>query len=385
MSKIHRLTPVEISRTSKLGWLADGGGLYLRIRKNGSKSWVFRNIKFGKRTDISLGSVNTITLPMAREIAAECRLAALEGRSIKAVLKRDDKPKTFLDAAIAITQRRKASWKSDKTAIKWRRGLMDHCKSLHSLPVGQITVKDIEDVLAPLWYTQNHSARETRGRIEQALDLATVLGWREGDNPARWKGGLEHLLPDHKPKVRHQPALPYKQAPLFYRTLTDSLLDTRRALAFNVLTASRGHMVREAVWSEFDIEAREWIIPASRMKQSDEDHIVPLTGRMIALLPEAGSGLVFPYRGKGFSENAFKSALKALGYNQYTAHGFRSTFKDWAADNTDFPDEVSELALAHKVGSSVRRAYRRGAGMAKRRQLMQTWCEFLHDTGRPSI
>ena len=158
--------------------------------------------------------------------------------------------------------------------------------------------------------------------------------------------------------------------------MTNSHHAPRAALALTILTASRGHMVRHALWSEFDLERNLWTVPAGRMKRNDDDHIIPLTNDMIKLLPASGSGLVFPYRGKGFSENAFRSTLKAMG-EPYTAHGFRSTFKDWASDCTDFPDEMSELALAHKVGSSVRRAYRRSKGIEKRRELMRAWCDFL--------
>lgn len=381
MGKIHRLTPLEVQKTTRQGYIADGGGLYLRVRSNGAKTWVFRTFRNKKPRDITIGPVHTIDLSHARKLAADMRLATLEGRDPKAAMNRDTGEKTFKDAAIAVTERRRTSWKSDKTAIKWRRGLMEHAASLHDMPVGQVTVKDVERVLLPIWYSQNHSARMTRGMIEQALDLATVMGWREGDNPARWKGALEYLLPDHNPKVRHHAAMPYKLAPAFFSELLASQHPTRKALALTILTASRGHMVREAIWGEFDLKERLWIVPSDRMKRSDQDHIVPLTDQMIDLLPDPGDGLIYPYRGKGFSENAFRSTLKAMGHD-YTAHGFRSTFKDWAAEKTDYADELSELALAHKVGSSVRRAYRRGSSIERRRQMMKDWGDFLYAAGK---
>lgn len=371
-----------VKNTTKIGWLADGGGLYLRVRAEGTKTWIYRQTKNKRRIDLTIAPINTLSLAAARKIAAECRLAAFEGRDIRTVMHQDNTGRTFKDAATAIIDRRKKSWKSDKTGIKWRRGLMEHASPLHNMALDQISVKDVEDVIKPIWYTMNHSARMTRGMIEQALDLATVLGWRSQDkpNPARWKGALEYLLPDHKPKVKHHAAMPYVDAPDFYRTLGRSKHDTRFALALTILTASRGHMVRHADWREFDLGNKVWTIPASRMKRSDTDHIIPLTPAMITLLPDPrpvpATGLVYPYRGKGFSENAFRSTMKAMNLD-YTAHGFRSTFKDWAMDCTGYADEVSELALAHKVGSSVRRAYRRRKGLNLRRELMQAWCDYL--------
>ena len=388
MAQIHKLTALAVQRTSRPGVLADGGGLYLRVRENGSKTWFFRAREAGRARDYTIGPLHTIPMEEAREIAARCRRAALAGRSVRAQIRPAADGKTFLDAARAIIARRSPAWKSDKTAIKWRRGLMEHARPLHGLALDSIGVHDVERVLLPLWYRQNHSARMTRGMIEQALDLATALGWRTGDNPARWRGSLEYLMPDYAPPVRHHAAMPYTEAPAFYQRLMASQHVTRQALALLMLTAVRGHMVREAVWSEFDLEARLWRIPAQRMKSSTDDHLVPLTERMIALLPPRDlprlrrrgepppPDLVFPYRGAGFSENAFRSTLRAMG-ETCTAHGFRSTFKDWAADCTEFPDEVSEMALAHKVGGAVRRAYRRGSGIARRRALMQRWGDFL--------
>ena len=314
----------------------------------------------------------------ARAIAQACRIAVRDGIDPKTVIGGEKQDKTFRDAAEAIIERRKPIWKAGKTEFRWRMALHERCASLSDMPVHQITVSDIERVLRPLWYSQNHTARMTRGMIEQALDLATVLEWRSGDNPARWKGALEYLLPDHKPSVVHHAAMPHRDAPAFFGRLMASGLDTSSALALTILTASRGHMVRHAVWSEFDLDKALWTIPAGRMKRSAADHVVPLTPQMLALLPAPGKGLVFPYRGKGFSENAFASCMKALGVRQYTAHGFRSTFKDWAMDVAGFPDEVSEMALAHKSGNAVRRAYRRGIGLERRRELLTLWSDYLH-------
>ena len=380
MSRIHKLSPMMVQRISKAGWKADGGGLYLRVRKEGAKTWIFRSIKNGKRTDILIGHSHTITLIMAREIAARMRLAVHEGRNPKAELISDDSPKTFLDAAKAIIERREKTWKSDKTAIKWRRGLMVHCKPIHDKSVKHITTGDVEAILRPVWLTMNHSARGYRGFIEQALDLATVLGWREGDNPARWKGNLEYLLPDFKPKVSNLAAMPFIEAPQFYQKLIAGNNVTRDCFAFTILTAARGHMARHAVWDEFDLPKAIWTIPAERMKKSDADHVVPLTASMIALLPKRRSdGLIWPYRGKGFSDAAFRRTMRTtMSEADYTPHGFRSTFKDWALEYTDYSDELSELALAHKVGSVVRRAYRRGSSLEKRRALMQDWSNYLH-------
>jgi len=337
---------------------------------------MFRYERNGRKKDYTLGPSSSIGLAKAREMAAECRLALIVGRPLETLFADNKGPKTFLEAAKAIIERRQKSWKSDKTAIKWRRGLLEHASVLHQKPVADITIQDVENIIAPIWYSNNHSARMIRGMIEQALDLATVLGWRSGDNPARWKGGLEHLLPDFTPKVLHHAAMPYKDVPVFIdQLLNHGNYATKYALALTILCASRGHMVRHATWDEFDLENRLWIIPAQRMKRSDEDHAVPLTDQMLEVLPSYGEGLVFPYRGKGFSENAFRSTLKAMSVD-FTAHGFRSSFKDWAMDQTEFSDEISEIALAHKVGSTVRRAYRRGKGLERRRGLMECWSEY---------
>lgn len=380
MGKIHKLTPLMVKNTAKMGWIADGGGLYLRVRNDATKTWVFRYTKNHKTFAHVIGAAHTITLAHARNIAAECRLARLEGKDIRTVLYPDDSGRTFKDAAFAIIERKAKNWKSDKTKAKWENCLYEHATPLHHITVNQITIKDIEDVLKPIWYTNNFTARLTRSMIEQTLDLSTVLGWREGDNPARWKGALEYLLPDHKPKVKHHAAMPYAEAPAFYQGLMKSKYVTRHAFALTILTASRGHMVRFAEWHEFDLKKKLWTIPAVRMKRSDDDHVIPLTPSMLKLLPEISkpkmTGLVFPYHSKSFSENAFRSTLKAYDLD-YTSHGFRSTFKDWAMDCTSFADEVSELALAHKVGSSVRRAYRRGKGLTVRRELMRNWCSYL--------
>lgn len=379
MAKLNRLSAVQVQRSTKLGFIADGGGLYLRTRANNHKTWVFRAFIGGKPQDFLIGAVHTVPLANARQIAALARLAHLEGRDIAGAITRKDDVKTCLDAFTAIIERRCVNWKSDKTAIKWRRGLMECAKPLHRRPVTSITTKDVETILRPIWRSHNHSARGYRGMIEQALDLAKVMGWREGDNPARWKGNLEFLLDNAKPATQHHRALPYGEAPTFYRDLMASDYDTRHALAFTILTASRGHMVRHATWSEIDLNMSVWSIAAARMKKSQLAHTVPLTDAMLTLLPErrAPSELVFPYRRSGFSENAFRSTLQAMRVNA-TAHGFRSTFKDWALDCTAYPDEVSEIALAHSVGSSVRRAYRRGTAMDERKSLLTEWGKFLH-------
>lgn len=376
MSQIHKLTPLGVQRTSKVGYQADGGGLYLRVRKSGGKSWIFRHYQNKKAQDITIGAVHTFDIGMARSIAAECRLAVAEGRDPKNCINRSSESHTFKDVAIMLIARRKKSWTSEKSEPKWRRGLLEYAKPLHGIHVDKVTIKDIESVLLPIWFSKNHTAKLTRSMIEQVLDLATVMEWRSGENPARWKGFLEYVLPEYKPKVKHHSALAYADAPHFFKRLLSGNYDAKMAFAFTILTASRVHMVRFATWDEFDLNKGLWTIPAPRMKSNAEDHVVPLTPGMIDVLPEKSEGLVFPYKGKGFSENAFRSTLKHMN-EPVTAHGFRSTFKDWASDCTDFPDEISELSLAHKVGSSVRRAYRRSKGLEKRRELMQAWCDYL--------
>ena len=250
--------------------------------------------------------------------------------------------------------------------------------------IDTIETEDILSVLQPIWPTKQETASRLRGRIEQVLDAAKVKGHRGGENPARWKGHLEHLLSERKKLQRgHHSALPYQELPAFMAELREREAVSASALEFLILTASRSGEVRGAEWPEFDFKSNVWTVPGDRMK-TGEPHQVPLTTAMITVLdtvaPLSGKkGFVFPgvKKGRPLSDMVFKSLFKRMSRDGITAHGFRSSFRDWAGDKTSFPREVAEAALAHKVGDEVERAYRRSTALEKRRQLMQEWERYL--------
>jgi integrase len=387
--KIQRLSAVKVAGLKTPGMYADGGGLYVQVSSTGSRSWIFRFKKDGRTRDMGLGSLTTVSLAKAREIAAECRLLRLNGidpiESRKA-----ERIETRLAAARSITfdqcrdafiDAHKGAWRNAKHRAQWSSSLATYVTPVFgSLPIQCVDVALVMKVLEPIWSTKAETASRTRGRIERVLDWAKVRGYRQGENPARWRGHLDALLPARGKvrKIRHHPALPYDQLGAFMTVLKGREGLAARALEFTILTAARTNEVLGARWEEIDLAAKVWTVPAYRMK-AGRDHRVPLCRPALVLLKQLQAlrraDLVFPSdrSHRMLSNMAMLMVLRRMDRGDLTAHGFRSTFRDWAAERTAFPPEVAEAALAHVVGDKVEAAYRRGDLFEKRRRLMDAW------------
>lgn len=393
---LSRLSALFVKRTTAPGRYADGGGLWLQIYGPTSKSWIFRYRLAGRERELGLGSAFDVSLVEAREAAAEARKLKAKGTDpvdAKREAKAKTKPPaetptiTFDKAAAAFVKTNTAGWKSAKHGSQWTNTLTTYASPIFgSRSVADIDRPAILRVIEPIWATKTETASRVRGRIEAVLDWATVMGFRTGENPARWKGNLDKVLPPRNKinKVQHHKAVSFDEVPAFLGKLQDQVGVASQALRFTILTAARTTEVRKSRWSEIDLEAKLWIIPASRMK-GDKEHRVPLTEAAISALPSRGSAqggdLVFPHQlnGTTLSENAMSAVLKRMGVDA-TVHGFRSSFSDWAAETTDYPREVVEMALAHKVANAVEAAYRRGNLLEKRKALMLDWASFCVTT-----
>ncbi len=385
----NRLTAVSVQRQKKPGRYADGGGLYLQVGPTGSKSWLFRYTRRGKAHEMGLGALNAVSLADAREAAAGARqtLAAgadpLEAR--EETRKRQEAEAssgiTFAECASAYIETHKAGWRNEKHIAQWSSTIKTYAEPiLGTLPVRAVDLNLVMEVLEPIWQAKPETAARLRGRIEAVLDWAAVRGYRSADNPARWKGYLDKLLPPRSKvqRVRHHPALPYEEVGTFMTELRQRKEDTARALEFTILTASRTSEVLNAKWDEFDLNAKVWGIPGERMK-AGKDHRVPLSDVAMSILTRMykvrRNAFVFPGQKKDrpLSNMVFLQLLKRMGRSNLTTHGFRSTFRDWASERTAFSREVAEMALAHTIGDKVEAAYRRGDLFDKRRELMEAW------------
>jgi integrase len=378
-------------KSPKPGMHPDGFGLYLCVAASGSASWVYR-YKINKHAhDMGLGSLDDITLAEARDLADVARRKVRDGIDPVAERKAaklsaslsSAKAMTFKQCAEAFIAAHRAGWSNVAHAAQWPSSLERHVYSaIGNLPVSAIDLPLMLQVLEPIWSTRPETASRVRGRIESVLDWATVRGLRTGDNPARWRGHLESLLPK-KTKVRaikHHAALPYSALPEFMVALRQHQSIPARALEFVVLTAARAGEVIGARWDEIDAANRLWIIPADRMKARKE-HRVPLSDAAMAIVEQMAevrtSDLVFTgIRGGVVAENAMRRIAQQLAGAPVTVHGFRSSHRDWAAERSSFPTEVAEMALGHVVGTAVERAYRRGDLFEKRRQLAEAWARY---------
>lgn len=371
---IHRLTARTVATATKKGYHPDGGGLYLQVSATGTKSWVLRYKVMGKARDMGLGSAAVVTLQEARHAALEAKKALVAGKDpIRQRRAAQAQGMTFGEAADAYIESHKAAWKNDAQADQWTQSLKDYG------PDRDMTVADVDTVevvrcLRKIWSDKTETATRVRGRIERILDWARVTGLREGENPARWRGHLDKLLPKPKKlaKVRHHAAMPYKALPAFWARLKERDGLARRALQFTILTAARTAEVTGAPPEEFDLKHSLWVVPGPRMKGGVQ-HRVPLTEPARDLLKRSPKGAPpFP-----LSENGMLNLLQKHMKEPYTVHGFRSSFRDWAAEETDFPNEVVEMALAHTIENKVEAAYRRGDLLEKRRELMEAWAAYL--------
>ncbi len=390
--KLNRLTAVEVRANDKKRMYHDGGGLYLQVSSSGTKSWIFRFTLDGRAREMGLGPLRAIPLADARKRAAECRRVRLDGidpieaRSEHRSWKKLEAARgmTFDNCAAAYLDAHNDGWRNAKHREQWRNTLSSYAGPVFgSLPVQAVDLTLVMKALEPIWKAKPETASRLRGRIEAVLDWATVRGYRKGENPARWRGHLDKLLPARAKiqKVVHHPALPYSEIADFMAPLRSQEGIAARALEFLILTAARTGEISGARWDEFDLKDKIWVVSGERMKAGRE-HRVPLSGPALAILKKVNeireSDFVFPGGNKGMplSNMAMLALLKRIGRNDLTAHGFRSTFRDWAAERTSFPREVVEMALAHTIENKVEAAYRRGDLFQKRRQLMEAWSQF---------
>lgn len=386
------LTVRQIERLNEPGRYSDGHGLYLRITPSGTKNWALRYEFNGRERMMGLGSFHAFNLPEAREraraarqqladgvdpIAAKAEKKAAEALAAAAHL-------TFKDAAKQYYAFHESKWRNRKHAAQFLSTLETYAYPV----IGNLRVADIETshifrVLDPIWKIKTETASRVRSRIENVLTWATVRGHRSGDNPARWRGHLREALPSRQQltKVRHHPALPFVELPAFVALLRARDGMAARALELTILTAARTGEITGARWDEFDLEAKVWVVPAERMKAGKE-HRVPLSPRacqLLAVLPREGE-FVFPGPRKGapLSNMAMAAVLKRMEVpsDRATVHGFRSTFRDWAAERTSYPNEMVEMALAHTIKNHTEAAYRRGDLLQRRAKLMADWATF---------
>jgi integrase len=400
MARTGKLSAVEVARTKGPAVLHDGGGLYLRASATGAKSWVFRFQLDGKRRDMGLGPYPDISLADARAKASAHRkqrhdgIDPLDAKEAQRQAQRVSiaKGRTFREMAEEFIGRNEAGWRNAKHRQQWRNTLQTYAyPTLGELSVGAIDTGLVVQVLDPIWAEKPETASRVRGRIEAVLDAATVRGFRQGPNPAQWKGNLAHILPARAKvrKVAHHAALPFDDIPAFLTALHGRQGMGARALEFAILTAARTGEVLGARWGEIELNAKVWMLPAERMKAGRE-HRVPLSDAALAVLDKVRplalmrdgeadpAAPVFPgpRRALPLSNMSLLMCLRRMGRGDLTAHGFRSTFSDWAAERTAYPREVVEMALAHAVENKVEAAYRRGDLFDKRRKLMDAWAGF---------
>jgi integrase len=391
---VSRLTALKVDKKKQPGMYADGGGLYLRVTTNETKNWVFRFTLNGRPRWMGLGPLRTVSLAEARNRAAEFRLQRHDGIDpIDA--RRAERLQAHLNAARAMTFKEcaaryiashKAGWRNPKHAAQWEATLATYAEAvIGGLSVQAIDTALVLKVLEPIWTTKPETASRVRGRMESILDWAKVRGYRAGENPARWRGHLDKLLPARSKvrRIEHHAALPYAELPGFLVSLRAQEGIAARALEFTILTAARTGEVIGARWDEMDVLDKTWTVPAARMKAARE-HRVPLSERAVAILEEvrplrlAEDGFVFPGAkfGRPLSNMAFLMLLRRMERADLTAHGFRSSFRDWCAERTNFPSEVAEMALAHTVSDKTVAAYNRSDLFDRRRRLMAEWATF---------
>lgn len=393
---LNRLSD-RLVRTAGPGLFADGGNLYLLVKASGSKSWVFRyrDRSTGKLRDKGLGPLHSVTLKAAREKAHALRAMLLEGgdpidtaREARAAAAVESaKAMTFGHCASAYIAAHRAGWRNAKHGQQWGNTLKQHAALLMPLPVAAIDTALVLKVVEPIWTTTTETATRVRQRIEKVLDWATTRGYRTGDNPARLRGHLENLLPKARKvsKVIHMPAMPYADVPAFVEALRKRPGLSARALEYIILTAARASEAVGATWGEIDLDAAVWTVPAERMK-AGRPHRVPLSDASVSLLRDlyqegvAPSGYVFPgaRRGRAMTIAApLRMLQRDMTKPDLTVHGFRSSFRDWAAERTAFAREVIEASLAHVVRDQTEAAYFRSDVLAKRAKLAQAWADFL--------
>jgi integrase len=392
---INRLTHREAETISRPGMHSDGGGLYLQVTKgtDGSirKSWLFRYSANGRERQMGLGPLKDVKLATARLRAAEARELRRRGKDPiverEALLAKNRSSSaavmTFSDCAKAYIASHSPAWRNVKHANQWKSTIETYCAPVFGkAPVQTINVSMVMQVIEPMWSNKSETASRVRGRIERVLDWAKVRGFRDGENPARWRGHLELQLPARAKvrKVKHHAALPHAEIPEFMIELRSRDAVAARALEFAILTAARTGEVIGAKWAEINLKNRIWTIPSDRMKAGRE-HRVPLSDGALRVLERTSrireNEFLFPGdRRSALSDMALLMLLRRMGHSDITTHGFRSTFRDWVEEQTDASRAVAESALAHTIGDAVEAAYRRGDLFEKRCTLMAQWSDF---------
>lgn len=382
-----KLSETAIRRLDKPGIYGDGDGLFLRVRKGGSRQWFFIYKRGGKRTEIGLGGYGQGTAPVSLALARE-KADAIRSQLARGVDPRGDRQPqhivTFRHVMDDLLQSKEAGWKNDKHRAQWHMTLREYAAPLHALPIASIALGDVKACLMPHWEARPVTADRLRARIQAVIDYAIAHGWRTAGNPAQWRGLLDKVMPPRQKLPRgHHAALAYADAPKLAAGLRQSTGTAARAVEFVLLTAVRAGEARGATFDEFDLGGRVWTIPADRMK-ADREHTVPLSARAVELIEamkaKATSALVFhgAADNRPISDTAMTKALRLASPDKSaTVHGLRSTFRDWAGDKTEFSRDVAEAALAHTVRDKVEAAYRRGTALEKRRDLMNAWAAYL--------
>lgn len=384
-TSVNRLTRRQVE-TSKAGRLADGGGLVLQTSIAGSRSWLFIYRWGNKRPELGLGPYPAVSIKDARQKASQARawLAETPKRDPRSEWAKQkqvaETGSQFGQFALKYLEAIEGDFRNAKHRRQWRTTLETYAKPIWSLDVSEITTDHVLECLLPIWDMKPETARRVRGRIERVLDAATVRRLRSGDNPARWSGHLKMVLPNKRPKPVHMAAMEHTEVPAFMARLKEVDTIAARCLRFAILTGSRSGEARMANWDEVDLENALWTLPENRTK-TEIEHRVPLSDAAMAILLELSKkrvgDLVFPgqKRGRPLSDMTLTAILRRWQL-PFTQHGFRSSFRDWAGDETDFDRESIELCISHKVTSATEAAYRRKDALAKRRVIMQTWADY---------
>ena len=392
--EMAKLTVKSLERLGP-GRHADGDGVYLQVKPGGARAWLYRYKTGPKLTMLGLGSYPAVGLAEARKKAQECRKQREEGQDplalkrAAALLAAEPKSpvgKTFAEVAAEYIEAHKAGWKSAKTLYIWRHSLEHYAaKAFGAVAVDKVDKPMVVALLRPIWNEKPETAGRVRRHVEAVLNFARAHDYRTGENPAAWRGNLQFAFVEQG-KVRaveHHAALPYAELPAFLRLLRERTGVGVLAFEFAILTACRTSEVLGAEWQEVDFDSRLWSIPGARMK-AGKPHVVPLSDRAIEVLKAAAdfrrgaNSFVWPgdRPGRPLSNMTFLMLLRRMERTDLTAHGFRSTFRDWVSETTDYPGEVAEMALAHVVANKVEAAYRRGDLLDKRRELMKEWAAF---------
>ncbi len=397
---LHKLTARGVESARKRpGRHSDGGGLYLHVTSSNSVSgqrWIFRftSPTTGTVREMGLGSAGAssdVTLVRARELATEARRLVQNGtdpidereKAEAIAAAAEERVITFAVAAERFISAMEGGWRNEKHRAQWRNTLSTYATKISNMPVQRVSLDDVLEVLTPIWQAKPETASRVRGRIERVLAYAKTMGWRDGANPAMWRGNLDTVLPKRDRLTRgHHKALPYAEVPAFMAELREREAMSARLLEFTILTACRTGETVGARWDEIDFDGAIWSIPNQRMK-AKVAHRVPLSGAAMAILASlrevATSEYVFPGQknGKPVSTMTMLALLRRMGREgEVTTHGFRSAFSDWCSERTDFPSEVREMALAHTISNKAEAAYRRGDLLEKRRVLMEAWANW---------